>query len=163
MSVLDAGERVEVKVALEVLLCAACSMPFSVPADFIRRRREDGKPLHCPSGHTNYWPDQEQRMAALVKERGELQSRVEALQVKVRDLEAKLEVSRKASLARGERGHPSRLVMEELVKVGKPVHYAEVARPLGMSRVTVGSIFRRLLVRGKVVRTRMGWYELVPT
>jgi hypothetical protein len=43
---------------LTVVHCAKCSMPFGIPAQFERERREDHAFFHCPRGHNNYWPQE---------------------------------------------------------------------------------------------------------
>jgi uncharacterized Zn finger protein (UPF0148 family) len=44
---------------LNTLACADCGMPFAVPADFERRRREDGKTFYCPQGCKNVYTKSE--------------------------------------------------------------------------------------------------------
>lgn len=40
---------------LTALNCAACSMEFAIPSDFMERRRQDHKEFYCPSGHINIY------------------------------------------------------------------------------------------------------------
>lgn len=43
------GDRVQTAVTLEAHLCGNCGAPFAMPADILRRRREDGQTFWCPS------------------------------------------------------------------------------------------------------------------
>lgn len=52
---------------LHVLSCARCGMLFGIPQDFEQRRRNDHQEFVCPSGHTNYYP-QESEAERLTRE-----------------------------------------------------------------------------------------------
>ena len=39
----------------ETLQCAHCNVSFAITADFMQRRRDDGKTFYCPSGHSNVY------------------------------------------------------------------------------------------------------------
>lgn len=46
-------------IEVEFIDCANCHMTFGLTADFIRRRRQDGKTFYCPDGHSNFYRDNE--------------------------------------------------------------------------------------------------------
>lgn len=46
-------------IEVEFVDCADCGQTFGLTADFIRRRRADGKTFHCPLGHVNYYRETE--------------------------------------------------------------------------------------------------------
>ena len=66
---------------IEIVDCADCGKPFGLTADFIQRRRDDGKTFYCPSGCWNYYSDSnidrlKRRVKTLEREEEELRERV---------------------------------------------------------------------------------------
>lgn len=45
-------------VQFHYLSCAACGIPFAVTTEFESSRREDHETFFCPSGHSNFYPQQ---------------------------------------------------------------------------------------------------------
>jgi hypothetical protein len=44
---------------VEFIDCANCGQVFGMTAEFIKRRRADGKEFFCPNGHSNFYRDNE--------------------------------------------------------------------------------------------------------
>lgn len=42
---------------ITIIACAWCGLSFGVPADYVRRRRQDGQGFYCPSGHSNVYSE----------------------------------------------------------------------------------------------------------
>ena len=74
-----------VKVTLEVIECANCSMPFGVSERFLKDRRRDHTTFYCPHGHHNFYPQEseeeklrKQKDAAVLEAMEERQKRIDA-------------------------------------------------------------------------------------
>jgi hypothetical protein len=75
-----AADEVSMSVKLDTMLCASCTVSFALPADMHRRRKEDGKPFYCPSGHQNTY-------------NGTIQKKLDEVNAKNTELEKKLKES----------------------------------------------------------------------
>lgn len=85
---------------LDVTDCAVCGMLFGLPNAYHARRRADGAPFFCPSGHSNVYRETETHRLnkALVAERA-AKERAEARAAGEARLREQAE--RRASAARG--------------------------------------------------------------
>lgn len=77
------------KIELETIICASCSMPFSVSSDFIAKRRSDHGSFMCPVGHSNVY--KADPAGSLQEEIKTLKETVEKLKSENTQLKHKLE------------------------------------------------------------------------
>jgi hypothetical protein len=54
------GETFAGYTQLEALSCANCGVLFAAPEHMLDKRRDNHETFYCPSGHSNYFPDESQ-------------------------------------------------------------------------------------------------------
>ena len=71
----------------DVTVCASCGIQFAAPNVFLEKRREDGKTLYCPNGHSLSWgkTDIDRLREQLEREKARLESARKALTVEVQE------------------------------------------------------------------------------
>lgn len=53
--VIPQNRTVNYETRMHIVECWDCAVDFGVGADFVKRRREDGRVWYCPNGHGNYY------------------------------------------------------------------------------------------------------------
>lgn len=78
-------------VNLTTVICANCSMTFSIPTVFEKKRREDHTTFQCPAGHGNFYPPTPQPRDEEIEE---LRETVKQLRSELRAIQKKLAAER---------------------------------------------------------------------
>lgn len=135
------GEEDDGKFHIQVTLeqinegCPNCGLYFAVPADFIRKRRKDGKSFSCPNGHVMSFDKpadpkiKTERERALEKQLGEV---TEACRVKVERAQTQ------QTLAEQRWEEAIRRVLDLRAWVEKPMHLKNCERGVFQMSCTCG-------------------------
>lgn len=79
-----------VQTVLNTEECCNCHMLFAMPADFQRRRREEGGQFFCPQGHSQYYSDTE-----VMKLRADLAAKERRLEIAINDAQRETQLRQK--------------------------------------------------------------------
>ena len=75
--------KIEAPTTLECMTCASCGTAFAVPAQVMKKGRENHGEVYCPNGHINVWRKSEvekltEQLAAEQQKASSYRTRLEA-------------------------------------------------------------------------------------
>jgi hypothetical protein len=119
-------------IELERLTCATCGVVYAVPDYLCRRRANDDEPIHCPSGHENFYKsDREIEAEESLKkerdkaraERDEARREQQALKERIIQLRGELDQAEARAIDK------PKMVKVEAVKVETPAEPVSETAP----------------------------------
>ncbi len=167
----NVGDQVSAVVRMQIVLCASCGVPFSMPAEMNDRRREDGAAFHCPSGHSNTYKattpaltkratDAEAEAARLRRElstaRDALKSE-QAARTKTKEMVKRVQDETANGLT-----STKSMVLAHLATCTESQGIGDVAKSIGRPLTAVSTCIYAEVKAGTIAKTAPGLFALPP-